>query len=39
MGIHWNVGEVNVGEFFDTCGGFFYHGKCLTYQDWKSNDV
>ncbi len=23
MGLHWNVTEVNVGEFFDTCGGSF----------------
>ncbi len=23
MGLHWNVGEVNVGEVFDTCGDFF----------------
>jgi hypothetical protein len=29
MGLHWNVGEINVGQFFDTCGGFFYHGKAL----------
>jgi len=23
VGLHWNVAKVNVGEFFDTCRGFF----------------